>query len=122
MKKFIVKKFFCDDKNFDETLSVIKIEHCLECPIFMEKAIEIFKFVSEKFPRNKFKLLRNESEVDGSKIVPRFGAFEISFAKNCRMTYHLVWSGIKFGPPRRDKFPPDLEDLSRRIQKLLVTG
>lgn len=121
-KIYPAKKFFCDEKNFDEELSVLKIEHCLECPIFLEKSLEIFKFVAAKFPRNKFKILLNESELDGQKLEPRFGAFEISFAKNCRMVYHLIWSGIKLGPPRRNKFPQDLEDLSRKVQKLLVTG
>lgn len=114
--------FFCDEMNFDEALSIMKVEHCLECPVFVEKSQEIFKVLSGKFPRNKFKLVLNESEVDGKKIEPRSGAFEISFARNCRETYHLIWTGIDKGPPRRDKFPKDMEQLSRQIQKLLVTG
>lgn len=118
-KKF---QFFCNDQLFDETLSVLKIEHCLECPIFSEKSHEIFKDLSGKFPRIKFKLLENESEIDGKKIEPRFGSFEISFAKNCRQTFHLLWSGIDKGPPRRDKFPENMEEIARKIQKLLVTG
>lgn len=121
-KKIVKPKFFCDEKLFDENLSVIKIEHCHECPIFNEKSTEFFKFICAKFPKNKFKLLLNESELDGTKLEPRFGAFELSFAKNCRLTYHLIWSGINRGPPRREKFPQDLEELSRKIQKLLVTG
>lgn len=116
------KQFICDDKLFNENLSVIKIEHCLECPIFAEKAHEIFKILSEKFTRNKFHLLLNESEVDGAKIEPRDGAFEISFAKNCKQTYHVIWSGIGRGPPRREKFPANLDDLARQMQKILVTG
>lgn len=122
--KAVAKKFqfFCDDKFFDESLSVLKIEHCLECPIFGEKSQEIFKNLSEKFPKHKFKLLQNESEVDGKKFEPRFGSFEISFAKDCRQTYHLLWSGINKGPPRREKFPQDFDELTRKIQKLLVTG
>lgn len=111
---------FCDDQHFDENLSVIKIEHTLECPIFIEKAHEIFKYLNEKHPRNKFKLLVNE-ETDGTAIEPREGAFEMSFAKNCRLTNHLIWSGIDKGPPRREKFPPDLDELARKIQKILVT-
>lgn len=116
------KQFICDDKLFNENQSVIKIEHCLECPIFAEKALEIFKILSEKFTRNKFHLLLNESEVDGMKIEPRDGAFEISFAKNCKQTYHVIWSGVAKGPPRRDKFPANLDDLARQMQKILVTG
>lgn len=114
--------FFCEEEFFDETLSVLKIEHCLECPIFGEKTQEIFKHLSGKFPKFQFKLLQNESELDGKKFEPRFGAFEISFAKNCRQAYHLLWSGIDKGPPRRDKFPQDLDELARKIQKFLVTG
>lgn len=115
------KKFnFCDDQHFDENLSVIKIEHTLECPVFNVKAHEIFKYLNEKHPRNKFKLLVNE-ETDGTVLEPREGAFEMSFAKNCRLKYHLIWSGIDKGPPRREKFPPDLDELARKIQKILVT-
>lgn len=112
--------FFCDDKFFDENLSVVKIEHCLECPIFTEKAQEIFKLLSTKFPRNKFKLLLNQSEVDGKKIVPQYGAFEVSFAKNCRQTYHLIWSGIEKGPPRREKFPTSFDELLNKVNKILA--
>ena len=115
-------QLFCDDKSFDQALSIIKIEHCLECPIFGEKGHQIFKILSEKFTRNKFKLLLNESEIDGKKIEPRLGAFEVSFARNCKETYHLIWSGIDKGPPRREKFPKDFEQLTRQIQKILVTG
>lgn len=115
--------FFCDDKFFDENLGVVKIEHCLECPVYAEKALEIYKLLTGKFPKYKFKLLLNESELDGKKIEPRSGAFEVSFAKNCRHTYHLIWSGLEKGPPRRDKFPPqEIEDLARKVQKILVTG
>lgn len=114
--------FFCDDKFFDENLSVIKIEHCLECPIFNEKAHEVYRSITENFPKQKFKFLLNESEADGKKFSPRLGAFEISFAKNCRLTYHLIWSGIERGPPRREKFPGDIDSLVRQIRKLLVTG
>lgn len=114
-------QFFCDEKYFDKTLSVIKIEYCLECPIFNEKAREFYIILSEKFPRNKFHLLLNESEFDGNKIDPRLGAFEISFARNFRDNYHLIWSGIEKGPPRREKFPHDLDQLFRQIRKILVT-
>lgn len=113
-------EFFCDDNLFDENLSVIKIEHCFECPIFAEKAQEIFKILSDRFPRNKFKLLMNVSEVDGKKFEPNYGAFEISFAKNCREVYHLIWSGIDKGPPRREKFPANLNELANKINKFLA--
>lgn len=92
----------------------------MECPIFLEKAQETFKIVSEKFGRSKFKFLLNESETDGTKFEPRPGAFEIFFAKNCRLKYHFIWSGIDQGPPRRDKFPKDFDPIIRQIQKILV--
>lgn len=98
------KKFnFCDDQHFDENLSMIKIEHTLECPVFNEKAHEIFKYLTV-----------NE-EIDGTVIEPREGTFEMSFAKNCRLTSHPIWSGIDKGNP------PDLDELTRKIRKILVT-
>lgn len=112
---------FCDDKHFDDQLCVLKFEHCVECPIFAEKAVEIFQTLKEYFPRNKFKVLLNHSEVDGKKFEPRYGAFEINFAKHCRMNYHLLWSGIDKGPPRRDKIPTDLDDLAKKMTKILIS-
>ena len=116
------KRFFCEDKLFDKSLSVIKVEHCQECPVFGEKAFEVFKLVVEKFPQRQFKLLVNHSELNGEAIEPRFGAFEVWFARNCRETYHLLWSGLDKGPPRREKFPQDLDEIQRKVLKLLVTG
>lgn len=113
--------FFCGEELFDEDLSVIKIEHCVDCPIFAEKAEEIFKILCGNFPRNKFKLLLNKSGQDGKAIEPRFGAFEISFARNCKKTYHVIWSGIDKGPPRREKFPQNFDDLARQMRKIFVT-
>ncbi|CRK98082.1 CLUMA_CG011450, isoform A [Clunio marinus] len=106
--------------NIDESWNVIKIEHCFECPIFAVKSQEIFNILCENFPRNKIRLLCNESHIDGSRIEPRLGAFEISFAKSYRETFHLIWSGIEKGPPRREKFPSNVDDLVRQITKILV--
>lgn len=113
---------FCDDKYFSETQGVIKFEHCHECPIFYQKAEEIMKFMTEHFPKQNFKFLYNESELDGSKFEPRFGAFEIWFGKNCRMPMHLLWTGIEKGPPRRDKFPITYDSMAKAIQKFIITG
>lgn len=113
---------FCDDKHFVETQGVLKFEYCYECPIFNKKAEEIFHFMKEHFPKQHFKFLCNESEIDGSKFEPRFGAFEIWFGKNCRMPLHLLWSGIDNGPPRRDKFPIAYDSMAKAIQKFIITG
>ena len=113
---------FCDDKNFTDTQGVLKFEHCHECPIFNQKAQEIINFMTDHFPKQNFKFLCNESELDGLKFEPRFGAFEIWFAKNCRMPMHLLWSGIEKGPPRRDKFPITYDSMAKAIQKFIITG
>lgn len=51
--------------------------------------------------------------INKSPIVPRRGAFEISIYKqpaieneNLQLSdSKLIWSGLKKGPPRKDKFP-----------------
>lgn len=112
---------YCDSLELDENLAIIKFEHCLECPIYKEKAIEIYNSIISQFPRRNFQILTN-IELDGKSQVPRFGAFEIIFAKTCTQPPHLLWSGIEFGPPRREKFPNELqiEEIVKKLEKLLI--
>ena len=49
---------------------------------------------------NKLELLINSNKA------PRRGSFEIVIKKDAESTDGvLIWSGIKKGPPRKDKFP-----------------
>jgi hypothetical protein len=119
--KVKVEHNYCDDLDLDENLAVIKFELCLECPIYKEKALEIYNSIIGQFPRRSFQLLTN-IQLDGKAQVPRFGAFEIFFAKTCNQPPHLVWSGIEMGPPRRDKFPNEsqVEEIIKKVEKLLI--
>lgn len=115
---------FCDDENFDESLKIIKIEYCLQCPIFKEKSLEVFEDIISKYPNHYFKLLTNENEENFQENPPKSGSFEIYFAKNCREKFQLVWSGLQRGPPRREKFPvqSDYEDyIIKTINAILKT-
>uniref|UniRef100_A0A182FQQ5 Uncharacterized protein n=1 Tax=Anopheles albimanus TaxID=7167 RepID=A0A182FQQ5_ANOAL len=104
---------YCDDQHFDETLAIVRIEHCLRCPIYQEMAQRIFDRICQQFPDTSFKLIRNEFD----KMEPREGSFEVSIARNCRVPDHTIWSGLPRGPPRREKFPP-LELPSELIERI----
>lgn len=106
---------FCDDDNFDENLKIIRIEHCIQCPVFAEKSLEVFEDLTKMLPNYSLKLMVNE-HFDG--ILPKYGSFEIYFAKNCREKYQLIWSGLHRGPPRREKFP-DQSDYDNYILKTI---
>ena len=106
---------YCDDKNFDEKLIVIKIEHCKKCFVFKEQAELIYRKICENLADQKFKLILNNF----GKDEPRDGAFEIVVCKNCRQPGQLVWSGFDRGPLRRDKFPTDMSKLLIEIEKII---
>lgn len=67
--------------------------------MFKRKATQIYEELCELAPGQLSGLVLNE---DGK---PRRGAFEISVAKTKTSEKVLVWSGLKKGPPRKEKFP-----------------
>ena len=66
-------------------------------------------------PQQKFEYQLNEQGP------PRRGAFEISVYKSQQKPSDasLIWTGIKRGPPRREKFP-ESNALVTDIQKVLA--
>ncbi|ALC42208.1 CG13186 [Drosophila busckii] len=103
------------DENFTKERSIFFIEHTYECNIFQTKADECLSFFQDRIPERQFALMRNKN----GKQVPRDGAFEIGFAQNARTSQHVIWSGLDRGPPRRDKFPRNYEDLYPDVQRVL---
>ena len=103
------------DEFFLKERSIILIEHTNECPIFSKKADEFKQFMVQRFPERKFELIRNSN----GKQTPRPGAFEIQFCQNARTSAHDLWSGIERGPPRRDKFPENYEQLLPEVTAVL---
>jgi len=112
------QQHFCDDDNFDENLRVIKIEFCDKCGHFREQANKLFSNLREALPNIEIKLLANESEKSNVRLEPRREAFEVWFARNGRDKFHLIWTGIDKGPPRRAKFEIDIPDLVYKIKQL----
>uniref|UniRef100_A0A182NAS7 Selenoprotein H n=1 Tax=Anopheles dirus TaxID=7168 RepID=A0A182NAS7_9DIPT len=77
------------------------------------KAAEIHSELCGLAPEHNFQLVLNESGK------PRRGAFEISVAKTKDDEKKVpVWSGLKKGPPRKDKFP-EAESILDDILKAL---
>uniref|UniRef100_A0A182QAK2 Selenoprotein H n=1 Tax=Anopheles farauti TaxID=69004 RepID=A0A182QAK2_9DIPT len=78
------------------------------------KAAEVHSELCGLAPEHKFQLVLNEGGA------PRRGAFEISIAKSKDDEQKvLVWSGLKRGPPRKDKFPEAkslLEDVLKALK------
>ncbi|EDW35669.1 GL17098 [Drosophila persimilis] len=103
------------DENFSKERSIFYVEHTTECPIFQMKAEECGAFFKQRIPEREFQLVRNKN----GKEAPREGAFEIGFSQNARTSVHELWSGLTRGPPRRDKFPEDYENLVPDVQRVL---
>jgi hypothetical protein len=51
-----------------------------------------------------------------SGISPRRGAFEITIKNSGKE--HLIWTGLKKGPPRKEKFPA-VENIIENIKSFL---
>jgi selT/selW/selH-like putative selenoprotein len=66
--------------------------------VFKRRATEVFNELCGLFADSQFKLVLNAT-------TPRKGAFEISVAKSADTEKTLIWSGLKKGPPRKNKFP-----------------
>ncbi|XP_017040546.1 selenoprotein BthD [Drosophila ficusphila] len=106
---------WADEEHFSKERSMIYIEHTYECPIFQTKADECVSFLQQRIPERKFQLVKNRY----GHQVPRDGAFEIGFSQNARTSVHLLWSGLERGPPRRDKFPTDYEQIVPDVNRIL---
>lgn len=89
----------------------IAIEACKSWQVFKRQANQIFTDLCGLIPDKHLALLFNENGA------PRRGAFEISVLRDIAKMDEavLVWTGIKRGPPRREKFP----DPSKLIDDIL---
>ncbi|XP_001360927.4 selenoprotein BthD [Drosophila pseudoobscura] len=114
-KKKVKMVDWAADENFSKERSIFYVEHTTECPIFQMKAEECGAFFKQRIPEREFQLVRNKY----GKEAPREGAFEIGFSQNARTSVHELWSGLTRGPPRRDKFPEDFENLVPDVQRVL---
>lgn len=56
-----------------------------------------------------------EFEVEYNPSKPRKGSFEFTLVKDGKET--LVWTGIKKGPPRKEKFPETSDLIVDEIKK-----
>ena len=71
--------------------------------MFKRKANEIFAGVQKLIPHKNFELTLN------SEGKPARGSFEIFVTKAETEKKVQVWTGLKKGPPRKDKFPEPKE-------------
>jgi len=78
--------------------------------VFKRKASEIFEVFHGVYP---------DMELELNSSAPRRGAFELT-VMDSNGDETLLWSGIKKGPPRREKFP-DPNSLLTDLKKLLST-
>lgn len=67
--------------------------------MFKKRANEFFTEISKLLNNIKLTLILNENGK------PKRGSFEIYISKNKKSPKILLWSGLKKGPPRKDKFP-----------------
>lgn len=92
----------------------ITINHCVSWSVFKKRALTIFNEVRELLPkdlREKITLKLNENGK------PARGSFEISVQKTEQEPI-LIWSGLKKGPPRKEKFP-ETSNIINDIKKAL---
>lgn len=90
----------------------VSFEVCKSCTTYRRRANERFTEVAEILKGKNLEILINEHGP------PRRGAFEISVLhkKDDTANAKLIWSGLKKGPPRRQKFP-DTKDIIDAIKK-----
>lgn len=87
------------------TKYIVSVEACKSWQVFKRRATQIFTDLCALIPNHEFDLVVNED------LTPRRGSFEISVKKSKSDEPVLVWSGIKKGPPRKEKFPEAAEIL-----------
>lgn len=87
---------------------VISVDHCTSWSVFKRKANDIFAEIVKLIADKNFELALNA----GGK--PARGSFEIFVTKSGSEEKVQIWSGMKKGPPRKDKFP-EPKDLVQAI-------
>lgn len=92
----------------------ISFEVCKSCHTYKRQATKLFKDLSALFPDKNFQMSINDLGP------PRRGAFEVTISKKKggKVDASLLWSGLKKGPPRREKFP-EANVISDNLTKVL---
>jgi len=91
---------------------IVSIEACKSWQVFKRRATQIFTDLCSLIPKHQLGLVIND------ELTPRRGSFEISVRKTKSDEPVLVWSGIKKGPPRKEKFPEATEILQDVLSAL----
>jgi len=93
----VIKKRCCAEEQSLADVHV-RIEHCVSWRVFKKRADELVTALKPVYPQLKFSF---------NPTKPRRGAFEFVLDKDGEEI--VIWSGLKRGPPRREKFPdPDV--------------
>lgn len=104
-----------ETKELNNSHPVVYIEHCRSWNVFKRRANEVFTKLIEELPKENLQLVLNPGGTC------RRGAFEISIAKtpsDDEKSRKLIWTGLKKGPPRAQKFP-EVEDILDELKTAL---
>ena len=91
----------------------VRIIHCKSWQVFKKRAAEVISTLACSPYVNGD--IESELNPSGSEI--KRGSFEI-FVTDDNNKEELVWSGLKKGPPRKEKFP-SAEALFEKLQDIL---
>lgn len=86
------------EESDEKEQAEVAVEHCRSWQVFKKRAVELCDQLKNHFENINFKFTFN------AQGTPRRGAFEITVKKSDGGE-HLVWTGLKKGPPRKEKFP-----------------
>ena len=99
----------------------VVVEHCTSWQVFKKRAREMVATLSsapKAWKMQDQEELQLQSEFNPGSEKPKRGSFEIHLLlENDEKV--LIWSGLKRGPPRREKFP-DADTLLQAAQKALL--
>lgn len=92
-----------------ESSTEVEIEACRSWRVFSQRANYISEYLSRSCPEIPFRFALNPQ-------IPRRGAFEVTVRVAGKQG--LLWTGLKKGPPRKEKFP-DPEALCALFQDFI---
>lgn len=92
----------------------IAINHCVSWSVFKKRAQTLYNEVRELLPEDLCEKITLKLNENGK---PARGSFEI-FVKKPDQEPILIWSGLKKGPPRKEKFP-EVSSIIDDIKKAL---
>ena len=102
------KEDSAEESDAEEKDLKVSVEHCKSWSIFRRKALELSEALKREWPN---------IEISYNDSTPRRGAFEFVLKKLDGSDF-VLWSGLKRGPPRKEKFPESnivIESLRKAI-------